>query len=408
MSNIRALRTSAPLSSVGQVTAKTSRGLPDLWHFAAEYLLGLPFGVVVALAWANLAPESYFRTVFALDFFVTDVAMVFFFGLVMKEVVEATAPGGVLHTWRRAGVPVVTALGLTVVPAIVFAGLAPLFGEPMVRQAWPVTFATDLAFGYFVAILIFGRHPVVPFFLLLALSANAFGFVVLAPAAASFPVQHMTLLILMAAAIGAAAILRHRKTTTVWPYIVIGGGLSWCALLFGGIHPALALVPIVPFLPHAARDPGFFVDAPPHAHDTLNEFERWCRHPAQVALVLFGFITGGVPLRALDWGVLSMPLAILIGKPLGLLLGIGCARAFGLRLPYHVGWRHLIVVAFISTIGFTMALFFATVAIGPGAVLSEIRMGALLTLTGGLAALAAARWLQVGRFSDRDERRYER
>ena len=33
--------------------------------------------------------------------------MVFFFALITKEVVEATAPGGVLHPWRRALLPVI-------------------------------------------------------------------------------------------------------------------------------------------------------------------------------------------------------------------------------------------------------------------------------------------------------------
>jgi NhaA family Na+:H+ antiporter len=258
--------------------------------------------------------------------------------------------------------------------------------------------------GTFVAIVIFGRHPIVPLFLLLALSSNALGFAVLAPAATAPQPQLATLVVLMAAAIGSAIVLRRRKTRSFWPYLLIGGGLSWCALLLGGVHPALALVPIVPFLPHASRDPGFLVDAPPAAHDTLNEFERWCRHPAQVALLLFGLITGGVQLRALDWGTLGVPLAVFVGKPLGLLLGIAVARGLGLALPFHVGCRHLTVVAFISTIGFTMALFFATVAVGPGAVLSEMKMGALLTLAGGVMALATARLLHVGRFEQKPQR----
>jgi Na+:H+ antiporter, NhaA family len=399
MDNLRVLPTSAAPPHDRRVAARRTRGLPELWHFAAEYLLLLPFGAAVGLVWANVHPESYFRSVFALDFFVTDVAMVLFFGLMMKEVVEATAQGGVLHPWRRAALPVVAALGLTLVPVFLFTALAPVFGEPSVAEAWPVTFATDIAFGYFVAIVIFGRHPVVPLFLLLAFAANAFGFVVLAPAATAPQAQVATLLVLMAAAIGAAALLRRMGTRSFWPYIVIGGGLSWLALLLGGIHPALALVPIVPFLPHAARDPGFLVDAPPSAHDTLNDFERWCRHPAQVALLLFGLITGGVPLHALDSGTLTLPAAVFIGKPIGLIAGIALARALGLHLPYHVGWRHVVVLAFITTIGFTMALFFATVAIGPGAVLSEIKMGALATVMGGLVALAAAWLLRVGRFA---------
>lgn len=401
MSKLDVLPASPGLVRSGRVKVRSRRGLPELWHFASEYLLLLPVGVAVALVWANVDPESYFRTVFALDFFVTDVAMVLFFGLVMKEVVEATAPGGVLHPWRRAALPLVASLGLTLVPALVLFAVAPAFGEPVVAKGWVVAFATDLAFGYFVAIVIFGRHPIVPLFLLLALSSNVLGFVVLAPAATAPQPQHLTLVVLMAAAIGSAMVLRRRNTRSFWPYLLIGGGLSWCALLFGGVHPALALVPIVPFLPRASRDPGFLVDAPPAAHDTLNEFERWCRHPAQVALLLFGLITGGVQLRALDWGTLSVPLALFVGRPVGLFVGIGVARGLGLHLPFHVGWRHLTVVAFILTIGFTMALFFATVAIGPGAVLSEVKMGALLTLAGGLMALAAARLLHVGRFESR-------
>jgi NhaA family Na+:H+ antiporter len=186
--------------------------------------------------------------------------------------------------------------------------------------------------------------------------------------------------------------------TSFWPYIVFAGGLSWLALLLGGVHPALALVPVIPFLPHASRDPGFFVDAPPNADDTLNRFERWCRHPAQVALFLFAVISAGIPLRALDSGTLAMPLAVFAGKPLGLLLGVALGIMAGLHLPFHVTWRHLAVVAWLSTIGFTMALFFATVAVGPGPVLSELKMGALLTLGGGGMAFIAARVLRVGRF----------
>ncbi len=398
MSRPHRLATTTTVRARRHPKANPRRGLPELWHFAAEYLLLLPFGAAVALVWANLAPESYFRAAFSLDFFVTDVAMVLFFGLAMKEVVEATARGGVLHPWRRAALPLVAAVGLTVVPAIALRVIAPVLGEPPVAQGWAATFAIDLALGYFVVVAIFGRHPAVPMFVVLGLSANALGFAVLAPAATSRQLQPLTLAALMAAALVVVFVLRRRQTQSFWPYLLFGGGLSWCALEFGGVHPALALLPIVPFLPRAARDPGFLVDAPAEAHDTLNEFERWCRHPAQVALLLFGFVTGGVQLRALDWGTLSLPLAVIVGRPVGLLIGVAVARALGLHLPMHVGWRDLTVLALVSTIGFTMALFFASVAVGPGAVLSELKMGALMTVAGGVLAVAAARRLHVGRF----------
>lgn len=392
-----ALPTTTPLHHAARHHAKAP-GIPQLWHFAAEYLLLLPFGAAVGFTWANLWPESYFRTAFALDFFVTDVAMVLFFGLMAKEVVEATAPGGVLHPWRRAALPLIAAVGATIVPLMII-DVAPVFGEPPVTQGWMVTSAIDLALGYFIALAIFGRHPIVPFFVLLALSANALGFLLLTPAAASPGIEWIPLIGLMAAAIGVAMLLRWRKTVSFWPYVIVAGGLSWLALLFGGIRPTLALVPIIPFIPHAARDPGFLVDAPAGAHDPLNEFEHWFRHPAQAALLLFGFITGGVLWKAVDWGMLTLPLVMLIGKPLGVLAGLAAGRALGLHFPFHVDWRHAVVVAALATIGFTMMLFFAAVAIGPGPVLAEIKAGALLTLIGIPIAFAVARLLRIGRFA---------
>jgi NhaA family Na+:H+ antiporter len=112
-------------------------------------------------------------------------------------------------------------------------------------------------------------------------------------------------------------------------------------------------------------------------------------------------VTGGVLVGALDHGTLALPATVLVGKPLGLFAGVVLARALGLHLPFHVGWRELVVVGFLATIGFTMALFFASVSVGPGAVLAELKMGALLTLAGGLLAFLAARLLRVGRFAHR-------
>ena len=54
-------------------------------------------GTFAALVWANISRASYERFAHALHFVVNDVAMVFFFALATKEVVEATAPGGALH-----------------------------------------------------------------------------------------------------------------------------------------------------------------------------------------------------------------------------------------------------------------------------------------------------------------------
>jgi NhaA family Na+:H+ antiporter len=374
--------------------------MPRLWHFAAEYLLLLPIGAAIAVIWANTAPESYFRVTASLQFIVNDVAMVFFFGLVAKEIVEATIPGGVLHPWRRAALPFVASLGLTFVPLALFAVLVPMFDERRVLQGWPAVFATDVAFGYFAARLIFGRHAAVPFFVLLAICANCLGLVALAATSTEAAVSPAVAAALMALAVILAVMLRQLRVRSLWPYLVGAGGFSWCALYFGGLEPAFALLPVLPFVPHGRRDPGFFVDAPAAAHDPLSRFERLFRHPAQIALGLFGLVAAGVPLRALDWGTLGLPLSVLIGKPIGLLAGVGLARAIGLHLPPGMGWRQLTVLGLIASVGFTVALFFATAAVGPGPTLSALKIGALVSAAGVLVALGAALLLRTGRFAD--------
>ena len=372
---------------------------PRLSQVARENLLLLPVGALIALAWVNTLPESYFRFTYAVSFAVNDVAMTVFFALMTKEVVEATAPGGVLHPWRRAIVPLIAAVGAAAVPALIHLRVVEALEEPVLGTWWPVSLATDLAMSYAVARLIFRQHAVVAFLLLLGIASDAFGFLALA---LFDPVRDLRLVsgaLLLAVAIGVAAGLRRSRVKSFWPYLLVAGGVSWYAFFISGVHPALALVPVMPFLPHAARDPGFFVDAPPDARDTLNQFEIWWRYPAQIALFLFGLVNAGVPLNALELGTWGLPIAVIVGKPLGVLLGSVAARLAGFHLPQQVGWRELTVIGFIAAIGFTVGLFFCAALLPPGQLRSEMSMGVLLSLAGAPLALAVARVLRVGRFA---------
>ena len=373
--------------------------IPRLWEFGLEHLLLLPAGAAIALVWANVLPESYYRFSYAIAFAVNDVAMAFFFALMTKEVVEATAPGGVLHPWRRALLPVIAAIAATILPALIHVQAVDVLDEPALTVAWPVTFATDLAFSYFVARIIFGRHPIIPFALLLAIASDALGGVAIAVFHPT-EVHHFTKGgAVLAVALGLAMALQRARARSFWPYLLIAGSTSWFAFWWSGLPPALGLVPIMPFLPHAARDPGFFVDASPDAKDTLSRFEVWWRYPAQIALFFFGLVNAGVAFHSLEPGTWGLPLAVLVGKPLGVLIGAGIALAAGLHLPLRLGWRELVVVGFIAAIGFSVGLFFSAALLPPGQLLSETSMGVLLSLAGAPLALAAARVLRVGRFA---------
>jgi NhaA family Na+:H+ antiporter len=104
-----------------------------------------------------------------------------------------------------------------------------------------------------VARLVFpSGHPAIPFLLLLAIADDALGLVILAVFYPSGPIAPFALGGLMSAALLAAFWLRRRRTQSFWPYVIGPGALSWAALYLGGFHPALALVPIVPFIPQVS------------------------------------------------------------------------------------------------------------------------------------------------------------
>ncbi|HEY1910950.1 MAG TPA: Na+/H+ antiporter NhaA [Vicinamibacterales bacterium] len=366
--------------------------------FAIAQSLALPIAAVLALVWANTFSLSYQQFARALTFPINDIGMAFFFGLAAKEIVEARAPGAALDTWRRAAMPVVAAVGGMVTPALLFVLLAHSTGHDQLLRGWAIPCATDIAFSAMVARSIFGRHPAVPFLLLLAIVDDALGLVVLALFYPAHELHIAIAIVLMAAAVSIAFLLRHNHVRVFWPYVFISGAFSWLALFWGGLHPALALVPIIPFLPHAPSDPGLFVEAPPYAHDALSEFEHSLRLPVQAVLFLFGLANAGVPLGSRGAGTWTVLTSVLVGKPLGIGLAVALAVVAGLQLPARLRWQDVVVVGCTASIGFTVALFFATAAFPPGETLAAVKTGALLSIVGAALAISAAKILGAGRF----------
>lgn len=356
-------------------------------------------GAAGALVWANTAPASYARVAHALHFVVNDIAMVFFFALATKEVVEATAPGGALHSPRRASVPLFAAVGGMAVPAAIYVALAIAAETPELVRGWAIPSATDIAFSYLIARYVLGhQHPGIPFLLLLAIADDALGLIVLAAFYPTGPLRPVEFVVLLGVALAFGAWLRRTRTMSFWPYIAGAGFISWVAFYRGGLHPALALVPIIPFLPHARRDPGLFVDSP-RLTDPLNRFEHWWRMPVHVILFFFGLANAGVAVSSVGPGTWVVLTAILVGKPVGIVLFTASCVAAGLHKPDGVSWRDIMVLGIIAGIGFTVALFFATAAFPPGQLLDEAKMGALLSFSASAIAVAAAFVLRVGRFA---------
>jgi NhaA family Na+:H+ antiporter len=359
--------------------------------FILDNGLLLVAGTVLALLWANIDHVSYERVAHALEFAVNDVGMVFFFALATKEIVESTLPGGALATRREAAVPVLAAVGGMAAPAGLFALQATFFGHPELLRGWAIPCATDIAFSFMAARMIFPKgHPAIPFLLLLAIADDALGLILLAlfyPTGAILPSKLAGLI----PAIFIAYMLRRRRVRGFWPYVIIAGGVSWMALFRGGIHPALALVPIVPFMPHAKRDLGIFAEHERHLPDTMNQFHNWWHVPVQVILLLFAVTNAGVLFSSVGPGSWVVLTSLLFGKPIGIVLFTALGIAAGLKAPGGIRLRDTVLLGITAGIGFTVALFFATAAFPPGELLDQVKMGALMSFVAFPAALLLSR-----------------
>ena len=359
----------------------------------------LPVGALVALVWANLDPPGYQSVVARARFIVNDVGMTLFFALAAKEIVEATAPGGPLHPFSKAATPLIAAVGGMTAPALIYLALVHGTGDLALRRGWAIPSATDIAFSFLVARWLFGRqHPAVPFLLLLAIADDALGLVVLAVFYPAAPVRLAAFAAILTAALVVCWMLRRFRVVEFWPYITIAGVLSWVAFFHGGLHPALALVPIVAVMPHCERDAGLFEESAEPLSDPLTRFEEIARAPTEVVLFLFGLVNAGVPFSNAGAGTWIVLAALVVGKPLGIVMATMLGRPFGAGLPAAITTRDLIVIGCVGGIGFTVALFFCTAAFPAGAMLDQTKMGALLSFSAAAIASVAALGLGVGRF----------
>ena len=370
-----------------------------------DSFLLLPIGVLAALIWANTAGVSYFRFAHALRFIVNDVGMVFFVGLVTEEALEAVMPGGALSRWRRTLLPIVAAVGSVLGATAVYTLYLRQRSEFMLLEAWPVAAAQDVALAYFIAKAIFAeqRGPV-GFLLVIAIVSDA---IAIASTALWYPATGQAVWFavgLMAIAILVAATLRAARVDRLWVYLLTSGTLSWIACYSSGIEPALALVPVVPLLPHRSRRVRL---SPEAQRATPRRFEHIFKYAVQAVLLFYGLVNGGVVIGGDMPGAWAILLAALVGRPVGILASIALAMAAGLRLPVRLHWRELIVVSIAASGGFTFALFFAASLIPAGPLLNELKLGALSTVVSAVLAVAAARLLHVGRFLHHTRRSHQ-
>jgi len=334
---------------------------------------------------------------FDVHFLINDILMALFFAIAGKEVFESLLPGGALSNPRKAATPLMATVGGIVGPAGLYAIGVLMFstwGE--LGKGWAIPCATDIAFSYLVARIIFGNgHPAIAFLLLLAIADDAAGLMILA---VFYPSKDLVLwwLLLTVSACALCFIFRKMRVHNHWAYILIPGSMSFISFCQAGIHPALGLVPVIFCLPHAHTDLGIFAQKELGRHDTLNEFEHWWKNPVELILGAFGLANAGVVMSSVDTGTYLVLAGLLVGKPIGITVFTWIAEQVGLEKPAGMGYSHILTLGMIAGIGFTVALFVSTAAFRePGPIQDSVKMGALLSFGAAPLSFLLAKLLGV-------------
>ena len=299
---------------------------------------------------------------------VNDGLMTIFFLVVGLEI-KREFLFGELRTPSAMLLPIAGALGGMIVPAGIYALLN--WGEPTIN-GWGVPMATDIAFSLGVLTFAAKNAPrsLVVFLTALAIVDDLGGIVVIA-------LFYSGRLETAALAAGLAVLLLlwflgRQGRASLWLYGV-GGLAAWYAFLQSGIHPTIAGVLL-----------GFSVPAAPTGGKSLLTVleHRLTPWSAWLIMPVFALANAGIALPESGLAALVSPvglgafLGLLAGKPMGILLGVFAAVRSGAGcLPAGTGWRHFAGAGVLGGIGFTMALFIASLAFPDAGDLMTAKMG---------------------------------
>ncbi len=373
------------------------------YSLITEFSIPLMAGIFLALVLRNATPDFYntlasthIITIGAIEFsfkhIINDVFMAFLFGIASKELVDSVKPGGCLRNRKHSFNPLFATLGGVALPALIYIGLTQLIlpGESVLQGA-AIPIATDIAFAWLGARLIFGsKHPAVQYLLLLAIIDDAIGMMVLAffypdP---ELPIQ-LSWLWLTGIGMLSCFLFRINNLQQWFPYILVGGTLSWIGMINAGLHPALSLALIVPFIPSPKCDTGLYQHMP-NTHSPMQDFEHNMKPIIDFGLFFFGIVNAGILIAPESFTPLTAIILIssLGGKFIGVMALAHLAKRYGMPLPKGVHTSNLPAIALLAGVNITVSLFLADRIFGGTVYENAAKMGSLLSLIVPLTILA--------------------
>ena len=318
---------------------------------------------------------------------INDGLMAVFFFLVGLEV-KREVLAGQLNSWRRASLPIVAAVGGMVLPALVFTVFN--LGEPVNLRGWAIPAATDIAFALGLLALLGPRVPVTLKALLLAIAIiDDIGAITIIALFYSAGID-AAMLGGGAAVLAAMVLLNHLGVARSSIYIALAAVL-WVFVLKSGVHATLAGVAAALTIPLATA-----------TERPLERLEH-ALHPwvAFAILPVFAFANAGVSFEGLTIDSLAapLPLGIAGGLVIGKLVGVAgfawvAERTGVASLPDGLGWTHIVGLAALAGVGFTMSLFIGGLAFADAVQVAAVKLGVLMgsaiAALSGLVILALA------------------
>ena len=436
----------SPLTWIGtdrRLARRVGRPVRRFIRIEAAGGMVLLLATIAALVWANSPwSESYhdiLETHISIEVgdlihldepveaWINDALMAIFFFVVGLEIKRELVVGE-LRQPRAAALPAIAAIGGMVVPALVYLAFNP---SGPAAHGWGIPMATDIAFAVGVVSLLGNRVPsVMKVFLLSLAIVDDIGAIVVI---AIFYTDDLSTgwLLVAVASIGVVVAMQLARIWWIPIYVVVGS-FVWLAVFESGVHATIAgviLGVITPARPlhdkalseehhvRTALEGGAPVPVVRRAAFELREqvsvVDRLeeALHPFSSLLIIpiFALANAGIELSSgtlADAATSPVTLGVASGLVLGKLVGVTLATWIAVRtglasLPRAATWTHVVGLASMAGIGFTVSLFITGLAFDSPLVTDEAKIGilaasALAAVIGVVVLLRAKEVVHVG------------
>lgn len=398
-----------------------------------EYTSGITLliSVIIAVIWVNSAASNMYHHIWEIHFsigfdkyllsyplhiWINDGLMAIFFFVIGLEL-KRELMDGELSSFRKALLPMGAAVGGMIVPALIYFTINK---GTDAAHAWGIPMATDIAFA--LALLsMAGKHiPMsVKVFLSALAVADDLGAVMVI---AFFYTSQINYVGLGVAAIFFLILIAGNRlgVRNSMFYMVIGIGV-WIGFFLSGVHATIAGVLVAFTIPAVTKiDEGvysknlkkltheFEQEIPNNSTLTTPKQHKTIQHVKQLSLAaetplqkieqalhpwvafgimpIFALANSGIVIGSDFLTAINNPvsIAVTIGLVVGKFVGIYSftwimVKAGAAQLPEGATWRHIIGVALLGGIGFTMSLFITGLAFKDVVFIEQAKYGILIS-----------------------------